>query len=69
MKLNMVIAGKLVDSTAVTEFQLHNPGYVLALKNQMEEDNADIIDLSKEKPSFFIDEVPSRMNGRGLLSN
>lgn len=69
MKLNMFIAGKLVDSTAVTSFQLHNPDHVLALKNQMEENNADIIDLSNEKPSFFIDEVPSKMNGRELFSN
>jgi hypothetical protein len=62
MKLKMFIAGVLVDSASVNILQLKNEDYILRLKSRMEDENADIIDLTDEEPSFYIDEVPSRMN-------
>lgn len=62
MNLKMYIGDKLIDMETINLSQLNAPGYIASIRAQMEENYEDIIDLSKEEPKFFIDEVPSRMN-------
>jgi hypothetical protein len=62
MDLKMFIGEELIDVVSINIAYLHHPGYIQSLKMEMEEKNEDIIDLSEEKPTFFIDNVPSSMN-------
>jgi hypothetical protein len=62
MDLKMFIGPQLIDVININQYQFDKPGYIQFLKTEMEEKNADIIDLRKEKPDFFIDNVPSSMN-------
>jgi hypothetical protein len=62
MELQMFIGQHLVDSIPLNLLQMNNPGYIHSIKNELEEKNEDIIDLSVEKPVFFIDSIPSRLN-------
>ena len=67
MKLEMFLQNKLIDSIPLNAVQLNQPGYIHGLRMQMEERNEDILDLSQEKPEFFIDSVPSSMNATTRL--
>lgn len=64
MELKMFLGGQLVDSVKFHAHQLNQPGHIEALKMEMEEKNEDILDLSEEKPQFFIETVPSLMNSK-----
>jgi hypothetical protein len=69
MELQMFIGQHLVDSLPLNLSQMNNPGYIHCLKNELEEKNEDIIDLSVEKPVFFIDSIPSRLNKETFPGN
>jgi hypothetical protein len=62
MELKMFIGENLVDSLPVSRTQLVIPGFIRTLKNELEERNAEIIDLTEETPCFFIDTIPSRIH-------
>jgi hypothetical protein len=62
MDLKMFLAGQLIDTVRMNTYQLNLPGYIQGLKMEMEERNEDILDLSDEEPTFFIETVPSSMN-------
>jgi hypothetical protein len=58
----MFLHGVLVDAIPVNANRWNNPGYINHLKTELEDINEELLDLSKELPQFFIDEVPSRVN-------
>ena len=62
MDLKMFIGPQLIDVIKINQYQFDKPGYIQFLKTEMEEKNADIIDLRNEEPQFFVDNVPSCMN-------
>lgn len=62
MELIMFLGSKLVDRVKINASKLNMPGYIEALRMNLEEKNEDIIDLSNEEPHFFIESVPSSMN-------
>lgn len=62
MDLKMFLGNELIDEMKISAARLNSPGYIQSMKMEMEERNEDIIDLSNEKPEFFIDRVPSSMN-------
>ena len=60
----MFIKGELIDTRTINILKLNSSAsYIHSLKMEMEESNEDVIDLSNEEPQFFIDRVPSSMNG------
>ena len=62
MTLSMFIGNQLIDSVAIDPARPVSAGYIGILKSSLEERNEEILDLSSEDPSFFIDQIPSRMN-------
>lgn len=65
MKLDMFLDNKLIDSMVINIARFNEPGYINGLRLEMEEKHEDVLDLSNEEPQFFIDSVPSSMNGAG----
>jgi len=63
MKLDMFLDNKLIDSMVINIARFNEPGYINGLRLEMEEKHEDVLDLSNEEPQFFIDSVPSSMNG------
>jgi len=63
MKLDMFLDNKLIDSMVINIARFNEPGYMNGLRLEMEEKHEDVLDLSNEEPQFFIDSVPSSMNG------
>jgi hypothetical protein len=68
MKLAMFIGNKMIDSLPIDPERPVSAGYLGILKTSLEERNEEILDLSGEDPSFFIDNIPSSMNGFTNLS-
>jgi hypothetical protein len=64
MDLKMFLGSQLIDTERMHAHQLKRPGYVETLKMEMKERNEDILDLSTEEPTFFIETVPSSMNSK-----
>lgn len=64
MKLKMFIAEQLIGSVEINAFELNSPGYIDSLRIQLQEDSEEILQPGEEKPQFFIEHIPSRMNGR-----
>ena len=62
MELKMFIGDHCIDTIPINFSKLSLPGYIQYLKNELEEKNKDILDLSEEDPKFFIDTIPSGMN-------
>ena len=62
MELKMIVENICVDAAPINFVKLNSPGYIDNLKSELEENNRDIIDLSREKPQFCIDTLPSAMN-------
>lgn len=56
----MSINGIVIDSRPLPLLKTCSEPYLQGLRKEMEEANEDIIDLSRKKPEFFIDEVPSQ---------
>ncbi len=65
MELKMVIGDRVVDSIAVNFSKMGKPGYLEGLRDKLIQKHLDIIDVSAEKPQYYIDNVPSGMNKRG----
>jgi hypothetical protein len=59
----MFLDNKLIDSMVINIARFNEPGYINGLRLEMEEKHEDVLDLSNEEPLFFIDSVPSSMNG------
>lgn len=59
----MFLDNKLIDSMVINIARFNEPGYINGLRLEMEEKHEDVLDLSNEEPQFFIDSVPSSMNG------
>ena len=59
----MFLDNKLIDSMVINIARFNEPGYMNGLRLEMEEKHEDVLDLSNEEPQFFIDSVPSSMNG------
>jgi hypothetical protein len=59
MIVQMIVGNKLIDVRHVPDRNLSIEGYVEGLKNDMLEQNEDIIDLTKEKPEFRFEAFPS----------
>jgi len=60
----MFMAGELIDVVQIDLYKINSAGYINSLKIQLEENNAELIDLSEEEPQFFIEPVASAMNNR-----
>ena len=64
MKLKMAIGNKVIDSVTVTPSKLNNREYIAGLRHQLEERNKSLLEKQIYQPVFFIDGVPSKMNGK-----
>jgi hypothetical protein len=51
----MLVGDNLIDVRLVPDRNLSIEGYIEGLKNDMPEQNEDIIDLTKEKPEFRLE--------------
>lgn len=54
----MTIDGTVIDQRVVPSQNLSIEGYLQGLQNDMIEQNEDIIDLSVQKPQFFLQTYP-----------
>jgi len=57
--LQMYLGKEFIDATFITQRQLGVDGFVEGARQELLEKHEDIIDLSAEKPSFFV-ELPSK---------
>jgi len=48
---------------------LNLPGYINSLKEKLKDDREELLDLTEQKPQFFIDQVPLTLNGSCYLKN
>ena len=58
MLVRMIVGNKLIDLRQFPDKNLSIEGYVEGLKNDMIEQNEDIIDLTDEKPEFKFESFP-----------
>ena len=58
MLVQMIVGNKLIDQRQFPDKNLSIEGYVEGLKNDMIEQNEDILDLTKEKPEFKFEAFP-----------
>ena len=58
----MFLKGEEIDALPIPFYKPVSSGMITSLKQELEERNEDIIDLSGEEPQFAIDHVPSRLN-------
>lgn len=69
MELKMFLEEKLIDVVKIDAFKLNSPGYINSMKEKLKDDNEDILELTQEKPQFFIDHFPSTLNGSRYFKN
>jgi hypothetical protein len=59
MIIQMMVGNKLVDFRQFPDMNLLVEGYLEGLKNDMIEQNEDIMDLSQEQPEFKLEPFPA----------
>jgi hypothetical protein len=57
----MYLQNVLIGVAPINVTKLDTPGYIEHLKNQLEEDHSEILDLGAH-PEYFIENLPSSMN-------
>ncbi|MBD0297699.1 MAG: hypothetical protein M3342_14250 [Bacteroidota bacterium] len=62
MDLMMFIDGNHISSITINPLRIKTPGYLTCLKQELLEQNSEIVEASTEEPQFFVDGVPSSMN-------
>ena len=60
MIIQMIVGSKVVDFRQFPDKNLLVEGYLEGLKNDMIEQNEDIMDLSEEQPEFRVEPFPAR---------
>lgn len=69
MELKMFLKEKPIDVATINVFKLNLPGYINSLKEKLKDDREELLDLTEQKPQFFIDQVPLTLNGSCYLKN
>jgi hypothetical protein len=59
MIIQMMVGNKLVDIRQFPDRNIFIEGYLEGMKNDMIEQNEDIMDLSQEQPEFKLEPFPS----------
>jgi hypothetical protein len=62
MQLNMAVGTMIIDSIPVDQTKLLDVAYLQGLKIYLQEKNNEVFLNSNEEITYFVDEVPSKMN-------